>query len=275
MATHPLAACLRASLGPLPRTAADQFCSCASPPWQLPAYGIMLVHAGLVPGLPPAAQDLGNLIRMRDVLPAAAAAAVAAGDEGGPQALGAAAGFDWEAATQELASLAAAAAVASDGGSGSSGGNGSDAAAASASDGQKQDGEGDPLLGSVPGPDPRFALVGSERPSPAGRAWAALWQVRGWAGLRLHLGSESSCITFVYLSCGPARVPCTWCLGTTPRDGYSWSSRPPDWTLAACEPEAWGGKGGEGLASPSAAVAGPGCRCTACLPYAPICPSTC
>lgn len=83
---------------------------------QLPAYNAVIVHAGLVPGVPLEQQQWGDLEKMRDVVPAAeagladeAAAALKAGAPADSLPNG---DFDWAAAEVALAELAAAEAAA-------------------------------------------------------------------------------------------------------------------------------------------------------------------
>eukprot|EP00887_Chlorella_sp_A99_P000920 scaffold5.g920.t1 len=101
---------------------------------ELPAYSVLLVHAGLVPGVSLAEQSMLDMIKMRDVLPPPEAEA-----EGS---------FDWELIR-----------LASDGGNTSS---------SSSSSSSESGGEGRPAPAGV-------RLVGSENPSPSGRAWATVW----------------------------------------------------------------------------------------------------
>ncbi|KAL4439849.1 hypothetical protein ABPG75_002850 [Micractinium tetrahymenae] len=149
---------------------------------QLPAYNVILVHAGLVPGMPLEQQLWTDLEKMRDVMPAAetgladeAAAALKAGAPVDSLPTG---DFDWGAAEAALAEVAAAAAKdraagqrpAS--GSGSSGGGGAPAGSPHAgSAGQAAAAQQE----AEPGLPPQLQLRGREQPSPLGRAWASVW----------------------------------------------------------------------------------------------------
>ncbi|EFN51188.1 hypothetical protein CHLNCDRAFT_141350 [Chlorella variabilis] len=126
----------------------------------LPAYGVIVVHAGLVPGVPLEQQGMLEMEKMRDVVPAveaapadAAADALAAGADVATLPLSS---FDWRAAGQALAQLAAA----DEGGSSRS---------RSGSDGAEPEAAGSRLPAEL-------QLVGREVPNPLGRAWAEVWR---------------------------------------------------------------------------------------------------
>lgn len=155
---------------------------------QLPAYGVLLVHAGLLPGLPLELQSWMDLQKMRDVVPAAQAqqadaaaattapAAEASADVDAMPTASAGNAFDWEAAGRLLAAAAAAGPAAMAAGSNGSG----DGQAADASDSTASRGSSAaekeiavPAASILP---PQLRLVASERPEPSGRAWAAVWQ---------------------------------------------------------------------------------------------------
>jgi hypothetical protein len=136
------------------------------PALQLPAYGVLLVHAGLVPGVPLSQQRLEDLERMRDVIPAAeqeaadAAAAEMVADGAAALASLPSSSFDWEAAAARLAQLAAA-------------GRGMSAS----SSGAGGAGVGATPAAAVPSGVPaELALLGREVPNPLGKAWASIWQ---------------------------------------------------------------------------------------------------
>ena len=141
---------------------------------------MLLVHAGLVPGVPLSQQRLEDLERMRDVIPAAeqeaADAAAAALVADGAAALTSlpSSTFDWEAAAARLAQLAAA-----DRGSDDAGGNGGGGAVPANGPGSSS-GAGDsaPVGGPAApaGLPAELALLGREVPNPLGKAWASIWQ---------------------------------------------------------------------------------------------------
>jgi hypothetical protein len=133
---------------------------------------VVLVHAGLVPGVPLELQSMEDMEKMRDVVPAAAAAtadaSAAALADGADVATLPAATFDWEAASTALGVLAAAGsrAGAEAGGEPPEQQGGEEAAAEAAA-------EPPPPPALLP---PALALEAREVPNPLGRAWASIWR---------------------------------------------------------------------------------------------------
>lgn len=127
---------------------------------QLPAYNILLVHAGLVPGVTKQLQRLWDMVKMRDVEPAS----------------GAGAPFDWQGATKAFAQQAAAAAAgAGAAGSASGGEEGRGPGSATAAGGSASGDGGAVVAAASQAPQAGFELLAVEEPSPCGRAWASVW----------------------------------------------------------------------------------------------------
>lgn len=165
---------LGAPSSPPTRTPASQPSLAPPPALQLPAYGVFLVHAGLVPGVPLEQQRGLDLTKMRDLVPAAEAAqadAAAAGLAAGADVASLPVGtFDWEAARGALAALAADTPRGRLPGGGSSPVPGEPAAAAA--DAAADRPGASPARSALP---PSLALEGREVPNPLGLPWASLW----------------------------------------------------------------------------------------------------
>ena len=130
----------------------------------LPAYGVLLVHAGLIPGVPLQHQRLGDLMRMRDLVPACEAGAADAAERamanGSDVAYLPTSGFDWAVAAQALLALQADAGAAPGGGDPAT---------------PPKPAAGGAECASQPSPPPPPLLEAREEPNPLGRAWAPLW----------------------------------------------------------------------------------------------------